>query len=162
MIRVRQSRHLALALVSAAALSGCMTPSPRPSEVSAPIIVAGQGVVLETRSNPTGSQRAHGFDAKHQQSNEPAAANADQAAASNTATESTPTPSRAPAQVLRIWIAPWEDSAGNLHGASHVFTEVVPRRWQLASATETATGAVLTPLQLEPRRVSSSEASRKP
>ncbi|EIC24015.1 TraV family lipoprotein [Thiorhodovibrio frisius] len=162
MISARQSRHLALVLMSATALSGCITTSSRPSDASAPVIVAGQGVVLETRSNIAGSERAPRSFANKLPANEPAAANAEQTAASNTATESTPTPSRAPAQVLRIWIAPWEDSAGNLHGASHVFTEVVPRRWQLASATETATGAVLTPLQLEPRRVSSSEASRKP
>ncbi|MBK5969343.1 MULTISPECIES: TraV family lipoprotein [Thiorhodovibrio] len=160
MIRARQPRHLALALVSAAALSGCMTASPRPSDASAPVIVAGQGVVLDTGSITADSQRAPGLAAKDKPSK--ALKTADQAPARIAAAESNPTPSRAPAQVLRIWIAPWEDSAGNLHGASHVFTEVVPRRWQLASATETATGTVLTPLQIEPRQVSSPEPSRKP
>ncbi|WPL15731.1 conjugal transfer protein TraV [Thiorhodovibrio winogradskyi] len=162
MIRVRQSRHVALVLVSAAALSGCITPSPRPSDASAPVIVAGQGVVLDTRSHTAGSERAPGRAANKLPDNEPAAANAEQSTASKIAAESTPTPTRGPAQVLRIWIAPWEDSAGNLHGASHVFTEVVPRRWQLASATETATSTVLTPLQIEPRQVSRPEPSRKP
>ncbi|WPL23222.1 TraV family lipoprotein [Thiorhodovibrio frisius] len=71
-------------------------------------------------------------------------------------------PTREPAQVIRIWIAPWEDSAGNLHGASHVFTEVVRRRWSLASATDTPATTVLTPLQIQPRQVSTSESERKP
>jgi len=34
-----------------------------------------------------------------------------------------------PAQVLRIWIAPWVDEFHDLHGASYVFTEITPRRW---------------------------------
>lgn len=34
-----------------------------------------------------------------------------------------------PAQVLRIWIAPWVDESQDLHGASYVFTEITPRRW---------------------------------
>lgn len=38
-----------------------------------------------------------------------------------------------PAQVLRIWIAPWIDEAQDLHGASYVFTEVTPRRWSFGS-----------------------------
>jgi conjugal transfer pilus assembly protein TraV len=138
----------------AATLSGCITPSPRPSDASAPLIVAGQGFVIETSSSAPGSDRAASPSSKNQESTEKAA--------STSAAQTNPIPTREPAQVLRIWIAPWEDSAGNLHGASHVFTEVVPRRWQLASATNTATTTVLTPLQLEPRQVSSPEPSRKP
>jgi hypothetical protein len=71
----------------------------------------------------------------------------------------TPTqiPTRAPAQIMRIWIAPWEDTAGNLHGASHVFTEIAPRRWQMASIPGAPAGTVLTPLQLEPRNTPKSD-----
>jgi len=38
-------------------------------------------------------------------------------------------PLRSPARVMRIWFAPWEDSAGDLHMAGHLFTEIEPRRW---------------------------------
>jgi hypothetical protein len=71
-------------------------------------------------------------------------------------------PSRAPAQIMRIWIAPWEDAAGNLHGASHVFTEITPRRWQMASVPGATAGTVLTPLQLEPRKAPAPERHPKP
>ena len=71
-------------------------------------------------------------------------------------------PSRAPAQIMRIWIAPWEDAAGNLHGASHVFTEITPRRWQMASVPGAAAGTVLTPLQLEPRKAPAPDRHSKP
>lgn len=71
-------------------------------------------------------------------------------------------PSRAPAQIMRIWIAPWEDAAGNLHGASHVFTEITPRRWQMASVPGATAGSVLTPLQLEPRQTPAPDRQSKP
>jgi conjugal transfer pilus assembly protein TraV len=71
-------------------------------------------------------------------------------------------PSRAPAQIMRIWIAPWEDAAGNLHGASHIFTEIAPRRWQMASIPGAAAGTVLTPLQLEPRKAPAPDRQSKP
>jgi hypothetical protein len=74
----------------------------------------------------------------------------------------TQVPSRAPAQIMRIWIAPWEDAAGNLHGASHVFTEINPRRWQMASVPGATAGTVLTPLQLEPREASAPDRQSKP
>jgi len=61
-----------------------------------------------------------------------------------------PEPTRTPASVLRLWVAPWEDADGNLHGASHVYTEVLPRRWQLDGANLPAAG-VLQPLQLVER-----------
>ncbi|MFE8034498.1 TraV family lipoprotein [Thiohalocapsa marina] len=64
-------------------------------------------------------------------------------------------PRREPARIMRLWIAPWEDASGNLHGASFVYTEVQPQRWQLDDpATRNAT-AVLRPLQIEPRAVTS-------
>ncbi len=60
-------------------------------------------------------------------------------------------PTRDPAQVMRIWIGPWEDTAGNLHGASHVYTEVIPRRWRMETAMPATAAHVLTPLQIEHR-----------
>lgn len=36
---------------------------------------------------------------------------------------------RLPAQVMRIWVAPWTDEAGDLHQPSHIYTEIVGRRW---------------------------------
>lgn len=36
---------------------------------------------------------------------------------------------RLPAQVMRIWIAPWTDERGDLHRPSHIYTEIVARRW---------------------------------
>lgn len=41
-------------------------------------------------------------------------------------------PYRTAAQVLRIWIAPWEDESGDLHLASRVYTEIEGRRWLVA------------------------------
>ena len=61
-----------------------------------------------------------------------------------------PLPLRTPAQVMRIWIAPWEDAAGNLHAPGAVFTEIEPRRWQIGLPAMTETTA-LQPLQVERR-----------
>ncbi len=44
------------------------------------------------------------------------------------------TPYRTAAQVLRIWIAPWEDEAGDLHLASRIYTEIEGRRWLVAES----------------------------
>lgn len=39
------------------------------------------------------------------------------------------TPIRSPARVLRFWIAPWEDSDGDLHDQSYVYLAVDTGRW---------------------------------
>ena len=39
------------------------------------------------------------------------------------------TVARLPAQVMRIWVAPWTDERGDLHRPSHIYTEIVARRW---------------------------------
>jgi len=44
-------------------------------------------------------------------------------------------PVRAPAQVMRIFVAAWEDDTGSLHMPSTIFTEIVPRRWKVGSPT---------------------------
>jgi conjugal transfer pilus assembly protein TraV len=46
---------------------------------------------------------------------------------------SDPIPLRTPAQVMRIWIAPWEDKDGDLHMASLVYSEIEHRRWVVGS-----------------------------
>ena len=42
------------------------------------------------------------------------------------------TPNRLPAQVLRIWLAPWVDKQGNWHSGGVVMTDIYPREWQSA------------------------------
>ena len=42
-------------------------------------------------------------------------------------------PQRIPAQVLRIWIAPWVDKQGNWHSGGVVMTDIYPREWQSAA-----------------------------
>lgn len=40
-----------------------------------------------------------------------------------------PIPVRTPAQIMRIWVAPYVDTAGDLQAPGYVYTEIVPRRW---------------------------------
>jgi conjugal transfer pilus assembly protein TraV len=40
-----------------------------------------------------------------------------------------PIPIRTPAQVMRIWVAPWEDTNGDLIVTGYIYTEIEPRRW---------------------------------
>jgi len=43
-------------------------------------------------------------------------------------------PFRVPAQVMRIFISPWEDESGDLHMGGYVFSEIAPRKWTVASS----------------------------
>jgi conjugal transfer pilus assembly protein TraV len=61
-----------------------------------------------------------------------------------------PTPIRTPAQVMRIWIAPWEDSDGDLMVSGYVYTELEPRRWMIGKSAPTASPSLI-PLQIEQR-----------
>jgi len=61
-----------------------------------------------------------------------------------------PTPIRTPSQVMRIWIAPWEDAEGDLMVSNYVYTELEPRRWMIGKAAPT-TNSSLIPLQIEQR-----------
>ncbi len=61
-----------------------------------------------------------------------------------------PTPIRTPAQVMRIWIAPWEDNEGDLMVSNYVYTELEPRRWMIGKSAP-AIGPTLVPLQVEQR-----------
>ena len=59
-----------------------------------------------------------------------------------------PKPILKPAQVVRIWIAPWVDRKGDLHMPGYVFSEITPRRWELGEP-ETGTATILAPVQLQ-------------
>lgn len=61
-----------------------------------------------------------------------------------------PTPIRTPAQVMRIWIAPWEDSDGDLMVSNYVYTELEPRRWMIGKSAPLLNPS-LVPLQIEQR-----------
>ena len=56
---------------------------------------------------------------------------------------------RVPARVMRIWIAPWEDSRGDLHAPGYLYTEIEPRRWTLDTRDERMPR--IQPLQIERR-----------
>lgn len=57
-----------------------------------------------------------------------------------------PIPIRTPAQVMRVWIAPWEDERGDLIVTGHLYTEVEPRRWVIGEQAAN-TQPTLRPLQ---------------
>lgn len=57
-----------------------------------------------------------------------------------------PVPIRTPAHVMRIWVAPWENTSGDLITTGYVYTEIEPRRWVIGNA-ETNSNPVLRPLQ---------------
>jgi len=61
-----------------------------------------------------------------------------------------PTPIRTPAQVMRLWIAPWEDSEGDLMVSNYVYTELEPRRWMIGKSAPTLSPSLI-PLQIEQR-----------
>lgn len=42
-------------------------------------------------------------------------------------------PIRTPAKVMRIWIAPWEETQGDLVLSGYVYTEIEARRWRVGS-----------------------------
>ena len=63
---------------------------------------------------------------------------------------------RVPARVMRIWIAPWEDSRGDLHAPGYLYTEIEPRRWALDARDDHT--PVIRPLQIERREAPTSGA----
>ena len=58
---------------------------------------------------------------------------------------------RLPAKVMRIWIAPWEDSRGDLHAPGYLYTEIEPRRWTVGGPAEPERVTLIHPLQIERR-----------
>ena len=57
-----------------------------------------------------------------------------------------PIPIRTPAQVMRNWVAPWEDTNGDLIVTGYVYTEIEPRRWVIGDGAPQSE-PVLRPLQ---------------
>ena len=72
-----------------------------------------------------------------------------------------PVPLRLPAQVMRVWIAPWEDSRGDLHAPGYLYTEIEPRRWSLGAPAEPDRDTLIRPLQIE-RRDARPDTTRPP
>lgn len=58
-----------------------------------------------------------------------------------------PVPIRTPAEVMRIWIAPWEDQNGDLIATGYVFTEIEARRW-VVGEEPAPSSPTLRPLQV--------------
>jgi len=58
---------------------------------------------------------------------------------------------RMPPRVMRIWIAPWEDSDGDLQSPGFIFTELEPRRWVIGQPA-LKSHPTLTPLQVSARK----------
>jgi hypothetical protein len=52
---------------------------------------------------------------------------------------------------MRIWIAPWEDSRGDLHAPGYLYTEIEPRRWTLGGPADRDRETRIRPLQIERR-----------
>lgn len=47
-----------------------------------------------------------------------------------------PVPIVMPPQVMRIWFAPWQDKASDLHWPEYVFTEIESRKWVVGGKVE--------------------------
>ncbi len=47
-----------------------------------------------------------------------------------------PVPVRTPPQVMRIWVAPYEDTEGDFIVSGYVYSEISPRRWTLGVNNE--------------------------
>lgn len=61
-----------------------------------------------------------------------------------------PAPVLEPAQVMRVWVAPWVDDNQSLHWPSYVFTEVTPRKWSFGNS-DFVRARQLVPLQIDRR-----------
>src|SRR5690625_1870650 len=71
-----------------------------------------------------------------------------------------PIPIRTPAEVMRIWVAPWEDTNGDLNVTGYVYTEIEPRRWTIAE-TAPKSSPVLTPLSVKGARNKTSKKTEQ-
>lgn len=85
--------------------------APAAAQPRATLLSAGDSLALAPSSQPSGALGAGG------------------------ATE----PLRVPARVMRIWVSPWTDDAGDLHMPGYIYTEVEGRRWAVGTpATSSA------------------------
>lgn len=69
---------------------------------------------------------------------------------SQSASPNLPLPVLEPAKVMRIWIAPWEDSKKDLHWPSYLFTEIQPRKWSFGKSEFTGSRPVIPHLMVTP------------
>jgi len=56
-----------------------------------------------------------------------------------------PKPVREPAQVMRIWIAPWVDTQDTLHLAQLHYSEIIPRTWTVGKPETKSGGGYVIP-----------------
>lgn len=47
-----------------------------------------------------------------------------------------PQPLRTPPVVMRVWVASWQDSRGDLHMPGYTYTEIEPRRWAVGEESD--------------------------
>lgn len=58
-----------------------------------------------------------------------------------------PVPIRTPSQVMRIWVAPYVDTKGDLQSPGFIYTEIEPRRWIIRDGTDVSNSRVFAPLE---------------
>lgn len=54
-------------------------------------------------------------------------------------------PVRQPAQIMRIWVAPWADEAGDLHMPGYIYTEIRGRTWSVGQAPASTASQLFDP-----------------
>lgn len=59
-----------------------------------------------------------------------------------------PVPIRSQATVMRVWVAPWENSTGDLIVPGFMYTEIEPRRWEIGVPAPRPTPSIR-PLQTQ-------------
>lgn len=74
---------------------------------------------------------------------------------------SDPVPIRTPAQIMRIWVAPYVDTNGDLSAPGFVYTEIEPRRWIYPGDETGGNSKMFAPLQAA-KRYSKSRAQGEP
>ena len=134
-------------------LSGCSGSLPRALPEAVPSTTSDTLTSLQTPQSMASSRSAsaaNGSTGQASVAQSPDDPDESSTSAPSESTHGAPAPFRAPASVMRVWVAPWEDADGTLHGANHLYIEVLPRRWQLDGAVLPAAG-VLQPLQIAER-----------
>jgi conjugal transfer pilus assembly protein TraV len=58
-----------------------------------------------------------------------------------------PVPIRTPSQVMRIWVAPYVDTKGDLQSPGFIYTEIEPRRWIIRDGNDVSNSRVFAPLE---------------
>ena len=74
---------------------------------------------------------------------------------------SEPVPIRTPSQVMRIWVAPYVDTNGDLVAPGFVYTEIEPRRWIYPGDEIGGNNKMLSPLMTKKVYPSSGKAPKK-